>query len=527
MSINPYDQTGWIVIDQNFYEYSIPSGGSSDNGTGAEETYPPNLTAYIHSKLPLNWDWRPLGFTEDVHLNWDSQNGEYRDINPNFYTWFDSSGYRVAIKKIGGSYYQGLVDKNGNLVPGSEFDTSADDGMFFAIGMIALSIATGGVAAAGLGDPSIGAAVLGQSTALANPVLTQAITQTSLQTMANGGNVAEAVRNTVTNVAGNYIGGIVGGGVSNITGVDVIGKTTADVSSAYVTGQDLRSAAISSLAAQGINASITHADNPPLVIPSNVAIIDNVNQSSNSVGVNMDYGLFNSDIFSSPISSVADMPAISFTDTANYVNDPTSFNILPVDNVSIDSAAIAPISYGFDTQVISNTGPNPIDSSQIPSLFPSSNTVPSTATGPASANTDFSATPIVNTLTSAAINALKVIAAYGAIKGSVNQAARTVSSSGVSVIGSDGLIRTQNPNGTVTVTRPPVRSPQTAIDGTLIVNNGDGTYTSVNPIGNTSTIAYPSNAGNSGGLTNLLNSSNPNLPLYAGLGFLAFILLKK
>lgn len=58
-----------------------------------------------------------------------------------------------------------------------------------------------------------------------------------------------------------------------------------------------------------------------------------------------------------------------------------------------------------------------------------------------------------------------------------------------------GLIETIDASGRVTRRKPPVGQPQMTTDGSMIVNNGDGTYTSISPSGAMSTNRYPAEAG--------------------------------
>ena len=80
-----------------------------------------------------------------------------------------------------------------------------------------------------------------------------------------------------------------------------------------------------------------------------------------------------------------------------------------------------------------------------------------------------------------------------------------------------GMIETVDASGRVTRKRPPVGQPQMTTDGSMIVNNGDGTYTSISPSGAMSTNRYPAEAGASGGYSTAL--------LIGGAAVLAFAVL--
>lgn len=67
-----------------------------------------------------------------------------------------------------------------------------------------------------------------------------------------------------------------------------------------------------------------------------------------------------------------------------------------------------------------------------------------------------------------------------------------------------GMIETIDASGRVTRRKPPVGQPQMTTDGSMIVNNGDGTYTSISPSGAMSTNRYPAESGASGGYSTAL-----------------------
>lgn len=149
-------------------------------------------------------------------------------------------------------------------------------------------------------------------------------------------------------------------------------------------------------------------------------------------------------------------------------------------------------------------------------------------------NSEFSATSIINTVSQAALTALGVIRAYKAVNSpAVNQTARAVTPNGSVVVAtSDGYIKTRAPNGAVTVSQVPIGSPQSTVDGTLIVNNGDGTFTKILASGATEIVRYGNApAGSSGGSlfgqsVNVAGMSvSPVMLIAGGLGL--FLLLKK
>ena len=55
----------------------------------------------------------------------------------------------------------------------------------------------------------------------------------------------------------------------------------------------------------------------------------------------------------------------------------------------------------------------------------------------------------------------------------------------------NGTITTTTPTGQTRTARPPVGQPQMTTDGTMIVNNGDGTYTRIGRDGQSVINRYP------------------------------------
>ena len=132
---------------------------------------------------------------------------------------------------------------------------------------------------------------------------------------------------------------------------------------------------------------------------------------------------------------------------------------------------------------------------------------------------DWSPAQIVRDVTQAALDALKVVAAWRAINNPPpNRVTQARVGQDVIRANADGTITRTGPDGRVTRTRPPVGQPQVASDGSLIVNNGDGTYTSISPQGASVVNRYPLEVSQTfGGMGNLA------LPLLIGGGALALL----
>jgi hypothetical protein len=84
----------------------------------------------------------------------------------------------------------------------------------------------------------------------------------------------------------------------------------------------------------------------------------------------------------------------------------------------------------------------------------------------------------------------------------------------------DGMIVTVDASGRTVRTKPPVGQPQMTTDGSMIVNNGDGTYTSISPSGAMATNRYPTTGAAAA-------SSNYTTPLLIGGAILALVALTR
>lgn len=103
------------------------------------------------------------------------------------------------------------------------------------------------MAVPGLGA-MIGEFVMGPAMAAAYPQLTAAVGNIALKSAVNGGDIASAVKGVVSSFAGGQFGDIVGSGVDS----DVIGSVAASVTSAALSGGDVKMALLSG-AAKGVS----------------------------------------------------------------------------------------------------------------------------------------------------------------------------------------------------------------------------------------------------------------------------------
>jgi hypothetical protein len=73
-----------------------------------------------------------------------------------------------------------------------------------------------------------------------------------------------------------------------------------------------------------------------------------------------------------------------------------------------------------------------------------------------------------------------------------NTTARVTDPSGRTIVAKgDGMIYTRAPDGKITTSKPAVGLPQSTLDGYVVVNNGDGTFTRISPSGGREVLSYP------------------------------------
>lgn len=119
---------------------------------------------------------------------------------------------------------------------------------------------------------------------------------------------------------------------------------------------------------------------------------------------------------------------------------------------------------------------------------------------PAPTSKDWSVEQVIKNVTSAATAAIGLVRAWETRKLPPNPVARATDAQGRTVLAKgDGMVYTRDTQGRVTQTRPQVGLPQSTIDGFVVVNNGDGTFTRIRPDGTRETLRYPGAAPTAGG----------------------------
>lgn len=120
-------------------------------------------------------------------------------------------------------------------------------------------------------------------------------------------------------------------------------------------------------------------------------------------------------------------------------------------------------------------------------------------------------------VTQVAMTALQLTKAYQATK------LTPIAAPPAQTVNKNGTITTRNPNGTVSVARPVTGQPVVAADGTLVVNNGDGTYTTISTTGVATTQSYGATTSSA---SSLFAGIDSRLLVMGALGLGALLLLK-
>jgi hypothetical protein len=333
---------------------------------------------------------------------------------------------------------------------------------------------------------SIGATILGPSTAAAYPALAQVVGSVAMSTAINGGDVEAGVKNA----AYAYLGAQVGDAVRGVTEIDTMGKVAASVTTAALRGGDIeQAAAMTLLRNAGDLVGAFETDNGEIQAMEN-----------------FDYGV-SGDPYAPDIEA---LPAVMPYDVS------TAWLAGPA--IGAGSSLTGEIFY--DAQPAELTF---ADAAQYTIGAPSQMQMPiepPRATPPADPWTLANARDVVNSVSQLALTAIGVTRAFQAARNpQVVPNARNVTQNGtVTTALSTGVVQTRSPDGRSVNQRPPVGVAQSTIDGNVIINNGDGTYTLIDANGGRRIIKYGGDAGS--GLSDL------PWPLIMGGAGVLFALLK-
>lgn len=326
---------------------------------------------------------------------------------------------------------------------------------------------------------SIGTAVMGTTAAAAYPAVAAAIGNAAVGAALNGGDVGAAVENAMVSVAAGGVGNVAAAASDSA----MIGRVAASATAAAITGGDITNAVATSLIRSGIQA--TNAGQ--LFTPQENVV---------------------------PTKQLGDFDYLSFDDPGN-TNDygnivtgagGTDYGVQPTEDNPYGIPSIADMSPGgaasnwWGSAANIFTTPVNLNPSNLPPAGPSG--VVANAGGV--------------DLTQLAMTGLKLVQAW-------NQAGKPAPriGSASSHPNANGTL-TQNIGGRVITGPMPVGTPYLMANGSLVTNNGDGTYTTVFANGTVTTTRYAAT-----GLAGLGASLTSNPMLLAGVGLFALLLVMK
>lgn len=400
-------------------------------------------------------------------------------------------GYKIAWSAVGHGNVSYIVKRSPvaglQIVPVWASSSDLDDIREFVLtsASLALSIV---MPAAGINiGAALGGQIVGATFAAAYPGVTAALGNIAIATAMNGGNVGAAV----AGAALAYGSGIVGNSARAYTGSVLAGRVAASATNALVSGRDVESAISQTVLTYGIQGGA-------------MSLFDWIGNWGDQPAGDGSGFTFNPDGsytppigYIDPISGQPLLPSIfDNPDWGNWWENPNfgwnfGFNFDP--SVVFNPGTLAPSLPPAWTP----TGASPPASPALPAPSPGAAPAPSQTPAPGVPSNAFNPTAVINTVTQAAMAALSLVRAYRDVMNPrpVTQARSVAANGAVTATTSNGMIQTRNPAGFVTSQLPPVGVPHSTVDGNLIVNNGDGTYTVIYPDGRTEVKRYPPGAG--------------------------------
>lgn len=370
------------------------------------------------------------------------------------------------------------------IVPrwGSSSDAASIRETVLVVGsmVVMFALPAAGISAAN----AIGSAVIGPTAAASYPALANAIGNVALSTAFNGGNIKQAAQGAALAYAGGAAGGAVGGAVSNATNTQILGDLANLATRTYIQGGDVDQAVKRALIQKGLSMDWMTDTLRESIAPPMTADASNFPTAVDSYG------------------------------GSGSFFDPWSFGSTSWGGSGFDFTFSDLSNVGFSTPILESNFPTPAQfNPQTDSSFGWS---------------DFR--DVVNNVSYAALAALKLNAAYQQVRNpSIAIQAQRVAANGVVTTALDtGVIQTRQPDGRVTMDRPPVGVPHSTVTGNVIVNNGNGTFDLIDPAGNRRTLPYGASSGGTLTTSPLLGGfgvdSIPPVAIVGALGLLALFL---
>lgn len=461
------------VISTQFEQY-IPEHWQ---GTESQEIFYPESREIV-SSFAFSYRGRQIGFMGTPDRS---------DYEPFFQ--LGVRGYFCAWSAAGHGHVGYVVRPNKarkalEIVP--VWDSSSDAGairdMFLTIGSILASVILP-IAGISVGS-SIGSALFGANFAAAYPVISAAVGNAAVATVFNGGDIGAAIKGAALGAVSGGVGSAVGSKVMALSDSAIFSAAASAAARAVVSGGDVKQAiavAVVSKGASMFGAPETFPYEMPELVSYDISEDVSWNFDPNADPVDWTGG--GDEIWPGSGTrfddggAVFDFPPLD-SNLPGFTVDQNLFPISVTEPAFVDSGS----SFGFGFPALDASLPGFTIN---PNLIPIAQ--PYAANSPA-----FNPQPLIQGITQAALSALQVVSAFRALSAPTLQPrARVVQADGsVSVISSNGTIQTRSPSGAVVSTRPPVGVPQATIDGSFVVNNGDGSFTRVTASGQSERLQY-------------------------------------
>lgn len=443
----------WLTMFDKFLSLSMPEGLA----------LPPNF-AQFPNPGPGGFNFGPharFWFTGYDFAGPDWQGVVYRAGGDPNATYFSGTVQNPRAGSDGRDYLQCLWIRSGEFLrPVAAYPSRRPSGWveFRDEALkpgLALMLAATGVGAALAG--TVGSSIMGATFTAANPILTQAIGQTVIRVAVNGGDLGGALKGQAFSFAGGQIGAQLGA----LADSPMVGTVSTAALTAAFNGGDPRVAVAQSLLTTG----------------------------AKNLG----------DFLNTP-ATTGETPMLADAWAADPATDTTAIDFAaPASGNSWDAFdwSVTPSVNATD---YANFGTDTASTSAWPTTAPSQPT--STPSG-----------GWVADVTNLALAALKIDAAYKAMNA---PQPRTLTQAGTITYTprADGTVLARNTaTGQTAVQRPATGTPYVLPDGSIIVNQGNGTYSYIDPNGNTSTRAYSAasapGASTSGGALATLSTIPP------------------
>lgn len=404
------------------------------------------------------------------------------------------------------------------FIPQIKQHSSAAEDFRFLLGAALMAIP-------GIGQV-VGQAMFGGTFLASYPALMSIATNTILSTALNGGDIEAAVTSALSGAAGGVVGGTIGSTFDSA----LAGKLASVATSAALQGGDIDAAVQNALLRYGAGAAgdfigdvVETAYAQPAPVP--VYSIDleadaqQIQPATISEGGNMfDYEAMADGDFG--LSEMQGTPMDQFAALDLGLDDAFDFSNIEASPIAAENFADADFNYGGEIEQAPYIAPEnyadadfmygPGPASQVPPIeamnyadadFDYGEGVQTVGVpgGPAPAGDSYTFAEGIRDISSLAMAAIQISAAYQRTQAPAVQAGSRTSTTGNTVSGqTNGMVTVRSPTGQVVAQRPPVGVPYGTADGSVIVNNGDGTYTLAASNGQTVTRPY-TQAGASGG----------------------------